>query len=149
MAKTVKFNDSPILLNKGTMYLDGVAIAQGITMQINAHISTWSGKTLNSGKTSSRNTGVTFDGVVTKRRTNRWAKGKIEQIVKNGSTPEFTIQGVLADKGSDYYKAFGSETVTAKGCVLTGDISLINFDANSDDVLTDTLNFNIYDVVFS
>lgn len=149
MPNETKFNDSPILLNQGTMYMDGVAIAEGITMQINAHISSWSGKTLNSGKTSTRNTGVTFDGVITERRNTRWARNKIAEIKDKGKTPEFTVQGVLADTGSDYYAKYGSETVTAKGCVLTGDIALINFDANSDDVLTDTLNFNIYDVVFS
>ena len=52
----------------------------------------------------------------------------------------------MDDKASDYYSDYGSDTVTAIGCVPTGDINLLNLDANGD-ILDDALNFNAKDVI--
>lgn len=58
-----------------------------------------------------------------------------------------TIQGIMTDKGSDYYNQYGTDTVTAVGCVPTGDIILLGLDADGAE-LNDTITFNAKNVIF-
>lgn len=149
MAKQKRYNDRPILLTEGEIYIDGVKIYDGVDCKINAHFDTWTGKTIGSrGKRSSRTKNVTYDGTIKRRRKTPWARKILQEYLNSGKTPEFTIQGIQSDKNSDYYDANGSETVTAVGCVLTGDLTLLNLEAEGD-VLDDELNFNAFDVNFS
>ena len=149
MAEAKRYNEHPILLTEGIVYLDGVQIYDGVTLKITAHLKNWNGTTIGSrGRQSSRITGCTYDGQMTRRRKTPWARKTLQEYLKNGKTPEFTVQGVQADKDSDYYQDYGSETVTAVGCVLKGDITLIEMDAEGD-VLNDVLDFDIYDVNFN
>ena len=71
----------------------------------------------------------------------------IQKYRDTGIAPEFTVQGVSDDPGSDYQADSGKPlAVTVVGCVLTGDINLL--DLNSDgDILKDTINFNAKDVI--
>lgn len=56
----------------------------------------------------------------------------IDSYLKDGKTPELTIQGVQTDKNSDFYATNKSETVTCVGCVPTDDINLIDMDTDGD-----------------
>lgn len=148
MAKADRYNDEPIILADGKVYRDGKLVLDAVKCQLVAHLRNWSGSTLaNNGNRSTRITGITYDGTMTERRSTKWTRDILKDI-KAGKTPEFTIQGRIADKGSSYYKKYGAEIVTAVGCVLTGDIKLIDFDVDSDDVFTDEIAFNAYDVEF-
>ena len=64
----------------------------------------------------------------------------------SGKTPELTIQGVMNDQNSDYYEEFGTDTVTAVGCVLTGDLPLTRLDSNGE-IVDDDISFNAKDIV--
>ena len=48
-------------------------------------------------------------------------------------------------RNSDYYAANGTETVTCVGCVLTGDLNLINLDSEGQ-VVEDAISFNAKDI---
>lgn len=147
MKATERYNDEPIVLSDGIVYRNGKPVFTACKLQIMAHLDTWTGKTLASkGKRSTRITGVNYDGTLTERRNTKWTRETLEEI-RAGKTPEFTIQGRIADEGSSYYKEFGAEIVTAVGCVLTGDIKLVDFDVDSTDVLTDEIAFNAYDII--
>lgn len=52
----------------------------------------------------------------------------------------------MDDKGSDYYQMYGSDTVTAVGCVFTGDIPLMALDT-AGGVREDAISFNAKDVI--
>ncbi len=52
-----------------------------------------------------------------------------------------TIQGIMEDKNSDYYKIYGTNTVTCVGCVLTGDLPLTMLDSGGN-VVEDSISFN-------
>ena len=54
------------------------------------------------------------------------------EYLKSGKTPELTIQGIMNDKESDFYAAYGSDVVTVVGCVLTGDFNLSSFDSEGE-----------------
>lgn len=56
----------------------------------------------------------------------------IDKYLKEGITPEMTIQGIQTDKNSDFYLTNKSEKVTCTGCVPTGDINLIDMDTDGD-----------------
>lgn len=149
MVKEKRYNDRPILVTEGDIFLDGIKIYDGVTCKIVSHLDTWTGKTLSSrGKRSSRTKNVTYDGTIKRRRKTPWAREILQKYLDSGKTIEFTIQGIQSDKDSDYYEEHGAETITAVGCVLTGDITLLELDAEGE-VLDDELNFNIFDVVFN
>lgn len=141
-----KYNDSPMLLNEGEVYLDGKKIFDDVTLEIKSTVNTWQGKRLGSRNFSSRITSVKHAGVMKRRKSTTWTHDILKKYLDSGETPEFTVQGRRADKQSDYYANNGKELVTCSGCVLTGDVSLLLFDADSDDVVTDEINFNIYKV---
>lgn len=47
----------------------------------------------------------------------------------------------MEDKNSDYYKTYGTNTVTCVGCVLTGDLPLTMLDSGGQ-VVEDSISFN-------
>ncbi len=141
-----KYNNAPINLSEGKVFLDGIEVMDGVACTIKVAINTWTGKQLGERTPSTKVTGYAPTVTVTRRRNTPWLKELYTKYIKEGRTPEFTIQGIMDDKASDYYADYGSETVTAIGCVPTGDINLLNLDANGD-ILDDALNFNAKDVI--
>lgn len=67
-------------------------------------------------------------------------RNMIDSYLKDGKTPELTIQGVQTDKNSDFYATNKSETVTCVGCVPTDDINLIDMDTDGD-VVKESIKF--------
>jgi len=141
-----RHNASPISLRMGKIFLDGVAIADGVACNIVATPDVWNGRQLGDKTPSSRWLSMAYSGSITRRRSTQWLKEKIAEYKATGRTPEFTIQGYMNDKGSDYYDAHGADLTTAVGCVLTGNITLADLDSQGD-VVTEVLTFNAKDVV--
>ena len=136
-----KYNKSPISLRDGEVYLDGIVVMDGVACTITATPDVWTGRELGDQTPSSRWLGVSYSGSITRRRSTRWLKDRLEHYRRTGMTPEFTIQGYSNDKGSDYYQEHGADLVTAVGCVITGDIPLMALDS-AGDVVTEVINFN-------
>ena len=116
-------------------------------MQYNKNpISMREGKQLGEKTPSSRWLGATITGSITRRRSTPWLKETIKKYLNDKGTPEFKIQGVMDDENSDYYVENGSNVITCVGCVLTGDLNLINLDSGGD-VVDDVIAFNAKDIV--
>ena len=141
-----RYNANPIALSEGKVFIDGVQVLTGVKCEIKFTPEVWTGKVLGERSPSSRWTGYTITGSITQRTSTPWLKEKIQQYQEDGVTPEMTIQGVMDDKGSDYYQAYGSDTVTAVGCVLTGDIPLMALDT-AGGAREDAISFNAKDVI--
>ena len=137
-----RYNESPIALSEGQIFLGGVAVFNGVKFEVKFTPDPWSGKRLGERIPSTRWLGGKITGSITHRIATPWLEDKIQEYLKTGITPEFTMTGIMNDKGSDYYREFGSKTVTVLGCVLTGDITLMSLDANSNGVREDTVSFN-------
>ena len=142
-----KFNLNPIMMTEGEMTLDGVVISDNVKCEIKFTPDVWTGKTLGERTPSSRWKGCNITVSVTRRRTTPWEKDIVKKYLSTGATPEMTIQGIMTDKGSDYYSQYGTDTVTAVGCVPTGDIILLGLDADGAE-LNDTITFNAKNVIF-
>ena len=142
----MEYNKSPIVLSEGKALIDGVVVADSIKLEIKVTPDVWTGKQLGEKTPSSRWTGLTITGSITRRRSTPFLKEKVQEYLKTGKTPELTIQGIMTDKASDYYEQFGSDTVTALGCVLTGDLPLTTLDSGGG-VAEDTIGFNAKSLV--
>jgi hypothetical protein len=136
MAENIK----PLSLKEGKFYIDGIEVIDAAKLTVNFTPNVWSGKILGDKGTNRRWNGYDITGTITEYRTSsRWTD-VVKKYLANGITPEFTVQGVRTDKDSDFYAISGSESVTLTGVVLTGDISLISFDADGD-VVQDAINY--------
>lgn len=142
----MEYNKSPISVREGKGYIDGVEVLDCVKLEINFTPDVWTGKQLGERTPSSRWLGYTITGTMTRRRSNNWLREKINEYRESGATPELTIQGIANDENSDYYETYGTDTVTAVGCVLTGDLNLTNLDS-AGDILDDVISFNIKDIV--
>ena len=148
MAKAMEYNMSPISLKEGKIFVNGVECGDGFSINIKFTPDVWTGSVLGRRGKSSRWLNGAYSGTMTRGRTNAFIKDAITHYMETGETPEITIQGIQNDKGSDYYAETGKvETVTAVGCVLTGDLTLLNLDVDGD-IFKDTINFNAAEVLY-
>ena len=143
---SMEYNRSPISLREGHIFIDGVECADSIKCEIKFTPDVWTGKQLSDYTPSSRWLGGAYTGSITRRRSTPWLREAIQSYADSKATPEFTIQGIMDDENSDYYDENGSETVTCVGCVLTGDLNLINLDSDGE-VVDDVIGFNAKDIV--
>lgn len=137
----MEYNKSPISLREGKVMLDGLVVADAVKCEIKFTPDVWSGKQLGERTPSSRWLGGKITGTITRRRSTPFLKEKIMEYLKTGKTPEMTIQGIMNDTESDFYAAYGSDTVTVVGCVLTGDFNLTSLDSEGE-ILDDAIAFN-------
>ncbi|MCD8239390.1 MAG: phage tail tube protein [Clostridiales bacterium] len=142
----MNYNKNPISLREGKVFIDGVECLDSIKCELKFTPDVWTGRQLGEITPSSRWLGGSFTGTITRRRSTPWLKEAIQKYLDSKETPEFTIQGIMDDVNSDYYADNGSETVTCVGCVLTGDLNLINLDSDGQ-VLDDAISFNAKDIV--
>ena len=142
----MKYNFSPISLREGRVLLDGVPILDSIKCEIKMTPDVWTGRNLGEMTPSSRWIGYAITGTITRRRNSIWLEQKIKEYQANHETPEMTIQGVMSDPNSDYYKTYGTNVVTCVGCVLTGDLPLTMLDSGGE-VVEDSISFNAKDIV--
>lgn len=145
MSGTMTHNRNPMSLREGKVFIDGVEILDGVKCEIKFTPDVWTGKQLGDRSNSSRWLGYAITGTITRRRSTPWLEEKIKAYKKTGITPELTIQGVMNDKNSDYYKKYGSNTITVTGCVLTGDLPLTMLDSGGE-VVDDAITFNAKDI---
>lgn len=142
----MEYNKSPISLREGRVAIDGLVVADCIKCEIKFTPDVWTGRQLGERSPSSRWLGYAITGNITLRRSTPFLKDKIKEYQASGETPEMTIQGIMDDKASDYYKENGTDVVTVVGCVLTGDLPLTALDSGGN-VVEDAISFNAKDVL--
>lgn len=142
----MKYNKAPISLREGRVAVDGLVIADCVKLTINFTPDVWTGRQLGERTRSSRWLGFSIAANMTRRRSTPFLKDVIKKYKETGETPELTIQGIMEDKASDYYKEFGKDEVTCVGCVLTGDLPLTALDSEGQ-IVDDQIALNVYDVL--
>ena len=137
MADVKRVNSSPLSAREGKVYIDGVLVADSCKFKVVFKPDVWSGKQLSEHGTNRRWIGYDIEVQITQWKTTRMYRTMIDKYLKDGTTPEMTIQGVHTDTNSDFYVKNKSEKVTCIGCVPTGDINLIDMDTDGDVVKED------------
>lgn len=132
MPNGTRVNSSPLSAREGKVYIDGVLVADSCKFKVVFKPDVWSGKQLSERGTNRRWIGYDIEVQVSQWKTNRMYRTMIDKYLKDGTTPEMTIQGIQDDKNSDFYATNKSEKVTCVGCVPTGDINLIDMDTEGD-----------------
>lgn len=132
MPNGTRVNSSPLSAREGKVYIDGVLVADSCKFKVVFKSDVWSGKQLSERGTNRRWIGYDIEVQVSQWKTNRMYRTMIDKYLKDGTTPEMTIQGIQDDKNSDFYATNKSEKVTCVGCVPTGDINLIDMDTEGD-----------------
>ena len=139
-------NKSPVSLREGRVFIDGIEVMDSVACTINFTPETWSGKQLRERSNSTRYLGHNITGSITRRRSTPWLRNLIRQYIRTGRTPELRIQGIMNDRNSDYFDAHGSDTITAVGVVLTGDLPLTRLDSNGE-IVDDVIAFSAKNIV--
>lgn len=122
-------NKRGISLREGKVYLEGKVVAEAATFKLVFTPETVEYRVLGEHGKNRRWLGFDITGSMEEWKSTKWLTEKIQKYKKTGETPEFTIQGYRCDKNSDFYdKTKKPETVTATGCVLTGDLTLMDLD---------------------
>ena len=144
-----KFNQKPIHIAEGYVLFNGVRVYDAIKCTITMTPKTMTSMRLGSVTPDTRwgNTRE-YKVEITRRRTTSWTRDMINEYKKTGITPELTICGVQSDKDSDFYEKHGDQTVTALGCVPTGDIKILELDADGE-WLDDVMTLNAKDVILT
>lgn len=143
---TMQYNKNPISVREGKVFIDGLEVLDNVKCEIKFTPDVWTGRQLGERTPSSRWLGCQITGNMTRRRSTPWLREAIQRYNKTKGTPEFTIQGIMNDENSTYFEGNGAETITCVGCVLTGDLNLINLDSGGD-VVDDNIAFNVKDIV--
>ncbi len=133
---------------QGKVFLNNVECMDAVSLTFTFSPITSSTKTLGHTGADTRWKGFNGTATLTEYRSRDWLKQAIKNFLEKGITPVFTIQGMVTDTNSDYYKDYGGQTITASGCVPTGDINLMTLDADSD-FATDTITFSVKSFAFS
>lgn len=142
----MQYNKNPISVREGKAFIDGVEVLDSVKLEIKFTPDVWTGRQLGERTPSSRWLGCQITGSMTRRRSTPWLREAIKRYNKTKETPEFTIQGIMNDENSEFFANNGAETITCVGCVLTGDLNLINLDSGGN-VVDDVIAFNIKDIV--
>lgn len=136
----------PELSGLGIIYFNGKKREDGVKFNLKANVETHQSKVLSQPGKTTRTTGISYSGQLTFRKTSPWLITYINNIREHGEAQPFTLQFIVSDPGSDYYKKHGAQRLTAIDCMLTGDIPLIEADADGD-IINETLDFTARDII--
>lgn len=126
-------NKRPLSVTNGRVYIDGVLVADSCKYNAVLKPKVWEGKALGDQGTNRRWIGYDITGTIDAWKTNNLYKEKALEYIKSGKTPEMTIYSVNDDTNSDFYDKLGKkDELTLVGCVLTGDIPLMDLDTDGD-----------------
>lgn len=134
-------NRQHISLREGQAYIDGVKVLDLVSLKMVITPTVASSTTVGSKGTNRRWLGYDITGSLTEYKSTDWLEKIIAKYIKDGKTPELTIQGVRNDKNSDYYATTKkTEKITLAGVVLTGDLPLMDLDTGGE-LVQNTVNF--------
>lgn len=134
-------NVNPQLKSEGKLYLDGEEVIEAKSVNIKITINSTTSKTLGAKHSKTRTNGYDVSVSITRYKVNKFSLKLIKDYLDKGKTPEFTIQAINNDSGSDFFKNLGEDTVTVTGAVPTGDLNLLDLDASSTDNVEETITF--------
>ena len=130
---------NPMLKSEGKLYINGEQVLDARKVLIKVSINNTESKRLGDRTTSSRTVGYDISVEISQYKSNKFAIDIIKKYLDTGLTPKFQVQALNNDKGSDFFRKYGNDTITVTGCVPTGDLNLIDLDASTTDYVEETI----------
>lgn len=78
--------------------------------------------------------GFGITGTITQFKATRWIRDAVKTYLTTGIFPLMDIQAVMDDPDSDFVRRYGEDRVQLIGVQLTGDLSLIDIDAEGEEI---------------
>lgn len=132
---------NPMLKSEGKLYINGEQVLDARKVLIKVSINNTESKRLGDRTTSSRTVGYDISVEISQYKSNKFAIDIIKKYLDTGLTPKFKVQAMNNDKGSDFFRKYGNDTITVTGCVPTGDLNLLDLDASTTDYVEETITF--------
>lgn len=132
---------NPMLKSEGKLYINGEQVLDARKVLIKVSINNTESKRLGDRTTSSRTVGYDISVEISQYKSNKFAIDIIKKYLDTGLTPKFKVQAMNNDKGSDFFRKYGNDTITVTGCVPTGDLNLVDLDASTTDYVEETITF--------
>jgi len=132
--------NSAISMTEGRVFVNGEERTNTVSCTANFTINTAEVPVLGARTIGDKALTYKITGTLTEYKATKWLIEYCKKFQEEGTIELFDIQGVTDDKNSDYSKKYGTDRITLKDCVLTGDIPLFNIDATGE-VVTDEISF--------
>lgn len=91
--------------------------------------------------------GYDITGNIEQFKATRWIRSAIKSYFQTGVFPKFDVQAVMDDPDADFTDAYGEERIQLIGVQLTGDIPLIDVDAEGEEI-KEAVSFTAEEVRF-
>ncbi len=137
----------PTIAKLGKVYMDGQELGDCVRFVVTMTANVESGNTLGTTKKINRLLGFDAKVTVSRRRNSGWIRAAYREWKETGRWPDISMTGVTDDVASDYHKENGADKVTVLGMQPTGDITLLNLDADAGFV-KDEITFLADEVIF-
>lgn len=124
----------PIASHQAGLYQDGIHKTHCRGFVFKASIETRDSSVIGQQSPRTRVTGVSYSGDITFYKNDPFLVEYVKHVQENQHYEPFDLTGVIDDPESDFCKKYGVQTVTLQNCVLTGDLTLMEANANKDDV---------------
>lgn len=124
----------PISAHQAGLFIDNEHKTDCTKFTIKAAIDTKKNRVLGQQADKPRVRGVSIKGDISFYKSNTWLYEYVKYVQQNQYHKPFDLMGVIDDPGSDFYRKYGVEVVTAKNCTLTGDITIMEASNSCDDV---------------
>lgn len=126
-------NRRHISLRQGKVAWEGETLLDSCKMSITYKLEVSETKSLGEMGTNRKWIGRDIEVTIEEYRSTRRTANIINDFENSGKTPEFSVQGIMDDKDSDYYDMYQEgETVTVTGCVPKGDLKVLELDMDGD-----------------
>lgn len=132
----------PMLKCKGSVTFNGEELFSVETAQVVATINSNKHKSLGNDSSTTRIINADLKTTLKRYKVDNYVLNLYKNYISKGVTPELTLVLQNNDKSSSYFDKYKkNNTITIKGAVPTGDITLMDLDASSSDFVEEELTF--------
>lgn len=129
-----------ISMKAGRVFISGEEKTNTVSANIVFAINTAEVATLGNRGMGDKQISYKITGTLNEYKATKWLYDYCKAFQNGENLEPFDIQGVVEDKQSYYYRENGTDRITVKGCILTGDIPIFNMDAEGE-VARDEISF--------
>lgn len=130
----------PVSSHQAALYMNGQHQTNCIGFKAVGTVDTKESRVIGQQTTKPRVRAVKFSGEMRFYKNSPWLAEYLKNVMQHQYTAAFDLMFFMDDDGSDYFKKFGKQKIQLTGCVITGDVTIMESNTNCDD-LEETVQF--------